>query len=282
LGPVIYPGVAAAVFHDKFSNVLFVELLLVALALVGVLRFSRPWALAACLLVLAGIDSGTHATHQTFMWSLPTPPGFQHFRNNRVTTFDPATALAARVDSTAPTIYTDIPANDGFINKKFYLGAYSPFLLNRFATLLARDFRHFLITGKRVVGFIGEPPPTDALAFLQQQVPVTFQILRYLPDRVDYVVFATAPTTLVFNEMYYPGWKARIDHGKSLRMLEVSGGLRGLTVGPGHHVIETRYSPSAFWFGLFTTLASWLFALAWLLRTTVWLGKSRREQPASA
>jgi hypothetical protein len=275
LGQVIFPGAPAGVFHEKFSSVVFVELLLVVLALFAMLHFSRPAALAACLLVLGGIDAGTGATRQAFMWSVPASPGLQHFRNNRVSTFDPAAALLPRTDSTVPVINGDIPANDGYVNKRFYLGSYSPFVLNRFSKLLARDFRHFLVTGQRVVGFIGQPPPTDALAFLQKQVPVTFGITRYLPDRVDYVVYATAPTTLVFNEMYFPGWKARIDHGKSQPMLEAAGGLRALEVGPGNHVIETRYSPTGFWIGLFVTFASWLFGFAWLVRTTVWLPRTQ-------
>lgn len=275
LGPVIFPGAVAGVLHEKFSSVVFIELLLVGLALLAVLRFSRPTLLAASLLVLAGIDSGTGATNQAFMWSMPAPAGIEHFRNNRVKTFDPAIALLSRTDTANPNLSRDIPANDGYINKRFYIASYSPFVLNRFSTLMERHFRHFMATGKRVVGFVGAPPPTDAMAFLQNQVPVAFQITRYLPDRVDYEVDTTAPTTLVFNEVYFPGWKARIDHGTSQPMLEVVGGLRALVVGPGHHVIETRYAPTAFWIGLLATLASWLFAWAWLVRTTIWLGKPR-------
>ncbi len=279
LGQIIFPGAPANVFHERFSSVVFVELLVVVLALLSMLHFSRPAALAACLLVLASIDAGTGATAQTFMWSVPAPPNLAHFRINRVTTFEPETALLPRVASTSPVISKDIPANDGYVSKRFFLGSYSPFVLNRFSQLLARDFQHFLVVGQRVVGFVGQPPPTDALAFLKKQVPVTFQISRYLPDRVDYVVYATAPTTLVFNEMYFPGWKARIDGGKTHPMLEAAGGLRALEVGPGHHVIETRYAPAAFWIGLFATLASWLLGLAWLARATLW---SRRTKEGEA
>lgn len=281
LGSAIFPGVAAGTFHEKFSSVVFVELLLVVMALLAVLRFSRSAVLAASLLVLGGIDSGTGALNQAFMWSVPAPPGIEHFRNNRVTTFDPAGALPRRMDTATPNLSKDIPANDGYVNKKFYIASYSPFVLNRFTTLVTRNFRHFLATGQRVVGFVGEPP-TEANAFLQTLRPVQFQITRYLPDRVDYVVDTNGPTTLVFNEVFFPGWKARIDGSKSQPMLEVVGGLRALVVGPGHHVIETRYAPMAFWIGLFVTLGSWLFGFAWLLRTTVWPPRTKgAPTPAS-
>lgn len=281
LGIAIYPGVAPAVLNEKFSTPVFFELLVLGLALLAVLRFSRPVALTVALLALAGLDSGTHAVRQAGLWSITTPPGFQHFRNDRITDFAPATALGRRIDSAAAALNLDVGANQGFLNKKFYLAMYTPFVVNRFSTLIAHGYRHFLVTGARIVGFVAAPPPSDANAFLQQQVPVTFQISRYLPDRVDYVVDVTAPTTLVFNEIYHPGWKARIDHGKTVAMSEIAGGLRGLAVAPGHHVIETRFSPWTFWAGLFTTFASWLVALAWLARTTVWQRKPRESRAAT-
>ena len=76
-------------------------------------------------------------------------------------------------------------------------------------------------------------------------------------------MFLTEPTTLVFNEMYFPGWKASIDRGPRVPMLEVAGGLRALRVEAGFHRIETRFSPGVFWVGFFITAAAWLGVLAY-------------------
>ncbi len=265
LGAVIHPHATADVLHEKFGTVVLFELFLVLFALAGVLRFSSPNAVVACLLVLAAIDAGTHAQNQSFMWSVPGGARAEQYRDARKTTFDVAAALLPRVDAKG---VIDVRANDAFLNKGFYLGSYSPFVLKRFEALLANNFKDFLLHGQRIVGFTGTIP-TEGGAFQQKAVPVSFTINRYLPDRVDYTVDVPARTTLAFNELYFPGWRASIDGGAAIPMLEVAGGVRALTVEPGHHTLATRFSPRAFWVGLVLTLLSWGFALAWLMRVSI-------------
>ncbi len=264
---IIYPKAIASAMSDSFGNAVFIELLAVAVAIIGVLRFVRPQSLAICLLVASGFDAGTHATLESRMWSEPSSSNIYRLGEIWRRTFDSSSALQPRADAKA---VIDVASNDAYLDKKFYLGSYSPFLLRRFESLLARNFHDFFINGKRVVGFVDATAPSDGAQFESTAVPVDFAITRYLPDRVDYAVNLPARTTLVFNEVYFPGWHARVDNGASVSMREVSGGLRALTVDAGHHTISTRFSPWTFWLGLVTTLLSWGLALAWLVRTTVW------------
>jgi hypothetical protein len=271
---IIYPGVPAAQLAESFNNVVLVELLAVLVALVGLVRFTQGKAVAACLLLACALDSGMHTGSDAVLFAHPAGDRVRHFVDIRTGSFDAANALGPRVDAAA---VLDVRSNDGYLNKRFYLGSYSPFFLKGFARLFDSEFKNFMVKGRRIVGFVGGQPPERGAAFEQAALPVDFQITRYLPDRVDYVVQLPARTTLVFNEMYFPGWRARVDQGATVAMAEVAGGFRALTVEAGRHVIATRFSPWSFWVGLVTTIAGWLLALAWLARTTF---LRRRPQPA--
>ena len=263
----VFPGTDAILFAKQFSGATLGELLVVGLALVCLARGPRPGVLVACLLVVVAIDAGVHASVDApFYARIPQEVGIDAAESIHVRTFDVANAGVPRLDSAT----IDEPlSNDAFLNKKFYLPSYGGFRLKRLDGLLAAGFRPFLVEGKRVVGFpnVGPSPadiPTAGLAFRQQAKPVNFVISHYQPDRVGYSVDLTGPTTLVFNEMHFPGWKASIDRGPTVPMLEVAGGLRALQVQAGFHRIETRFSPGVFWVGFFITATAWLGVLTWL------------------
>jgi hypothetical protein len=267
LREAVFPSTGAVPFARQFSAATLGELFAVALALVCLLRGLRPGALVACLLIVAAIDSSTHASADAFFYSrTPHEVGVELAEKMHVRTFDVANADVPRVDN--PNISAP-SSTDAFLNKKFYLPSYGGFRLNQLDELLAAGFRPFLVEGKRVVGFPGVGSsaaniPKVGAAFRQQAQPVNFVISRYQPDRVDYSVDLTTPTTLVFNEMYFPGWQARIDQGPKVPMVEVAGGLRALPVAAGFHRIETHFSPGVFWIGLAITVAAWLGVLVWL------------------
>jgi hypothetical protein len=274
IGPAMFAGAPSAVFHEKFTSVVLFEIVLVMFSLLAVLRFKTPVALAVSLIAIVAVDSGTQAANQTSLWSVPIGGRTLGFREIRKKTFDVQSALVPRVDANN---IAEVQAGDAFLNKKFYLASYTPLVLKAFQSLLANGFRGFLVNGQRVVSFGGEIP-TEGGAFQQKASPVKFEIKRYLPDRVDYEVDLPVRTTLVFNEMYFNGWRARIDHGADQRMHEAAGGLRALTVDAGRHSISTRFSPGIFWIGLAVTMLSWLLIAGWLVYGLGAVPNSLRER----
>lgn len=263
----IYPNATADALAKGFTQVVFVELLVLAIALACLARGGSSAGVAICLIVLAALDSGMHAGTDADLFARPKEDpsvrrGLQ-FRDIHVRGFDPASAMRPRVDAQS---LEDVSSSDAFLNKAFYLASYTNFHLKRFDTVLAEGFRHFLLNGMRVVGFVGASPPASGDAFEKEAVAIDFCILRYLPDRVDYEVNLPQRMTLVFNEMYSPGWRARVDGSGANPMVEVVGGLRALTVEAGKHTVSTRYSPTVFWIGLVLTMLSWLGALVWLAK----------------
>ena len=205
----IYSNATADALAKGFTQVVFVELLVLAIALACLARGGSSAGVAICLIVLAALDSGCMPA--------PTPtsspdrggsigqarPSVQGYSCPRL---DPASAMRPRVDAQS---LEDVSSSDAFLNKAFYLASYTNFHLKRFDTVLAEGFRHFLLNGMRVVGFVGASPPASGDAFEKEAVAIDFRILRYLPDRVDYEVNLPQRMTLVFNEMYSPGWRAR-------------------------------------------------------------------------
>ena len=277
---VIYPvATPAAVLEYYFANTTYMELLVLVIALVAVVRFMQPRAIAVALVLLAAFDSGTHATTDSSLFAVAPEDNVQRCVSLRVSDFDPAKALVPRLDAAQ---IDDAGSNDAYLNKKFYLPSYTPFRLKRLDGLLGNGFRPFLVNGQRVVGFVQAPPPEDGNLFQQKAIAVAFKISRYLPDRVEYIVDLPVRTMLVFNEVYFPGWRARVDGISAGTMFEAAGGLRALVVEAGHHIIVTRYLPTAFVVGLVLTMLSWLLTLAWTLRAFFVMRKSRRAAPALA
>jgi hypothetical protein len=263
---VIYPGIDAPLLAECFNNAVTIEMLMLAAALVVVVRSAKPTGLAFALLAIAALDAATHTNTDVSLYALTSKTEMQRLREIHSPTFDAAKALVPRIDS--PSLM-DGAANDAFLNKSFYLASYSPFQLKQLDVLLDNGFKPFLLSGARVVGFPGADPPKDGARFVQKATPVDFQILQYSPSRVQYAVHLPQRTLLVFNEMYFPGWRARVD-GKSVgAMREVAGGLRGLVVEAGRHTIVTRFLPTSFVIGGLLTLLSWVCVLGWLVRAGV-------------
>ena len=281
LKDAIFSGTSAAVFARPFSGTILGEILVVGLALVCLVRNLRPGILVACLLAVAAIDAGLHASADAFLYArTPEECGIQNTERIHKRTFDAANASVPRADNGAPDTTSK---NDGFLDKKFSVPSYSAFRLKYYDRLLDSGFRPFLGAGQRIVGFPGgglsaRDIPTSGPTFQERAKPIKFTIDRYLPDRVDYTVDLTEPTLLVFNEMYFDGWKAAVDGGRQVPMLEVAGGLRALQAEAGVHRIRTRFSPGLFWAGLAITAAAWLGVLTWI-GLAIRSGRARKTQP---
>jgi len=69
---------------------------------------------------------------------------------------------------------------------------------------------------------------------------------------------AAGPGLLVFSEINYPGWTARVD-GQEQEVFTVGGLLRGLMLDSGEHHVELAYKPVMFYFGAAASLAGFAF-----------------------
>jgi hypothetical protein len=164
-----------------------------------------------------------------------------------------------------------------YVGKKFFVSDYNPLRLKRWLTLTGAGFGPWLRTGPRVVALPAGSAPTSFAEFAPLASPVKFDITSFGPNQVDYTVDVAAAALLVFNELYFPGWKATVD-GKTVEVKPLVEGLRSLNVGPGHHAIVFKFRPGLFFGALAISLAGLVVFLAWALR--VW--RRRRAAPAVA
>ncbi len=81
----------------------------------------------------------------------------------------------------------------------------------------------------------------------------------YEPDVVRATVQSGSRLMIIFNELYYPGWKATVD-GKPVPVWKVNYAFRGVMVGPGTHEIEMRFESPLFELGKRITVATLLLA----------------------
>ena len=92
-------------------------------------------------------------------------------------------------------------------------------------------------------------------------------IRAYEPERVLLDVSAERDCFLLFQDSYYPGWRARID-GNETRILPTDIGMRAIELSEGNHTVEMVFRPGSLKLGaLLTCLGAVLTALyAWKLR----------------
>jgi len=84
---------------------------------------------------------------------------------------------------------------------------------------------------------------------------VRFHQLR--PDRIELDASASGPALLVLSELFYPGWRAKID-GREAKILKVDGALRGVLIPPGKSHISMDYAPASFYWGLAFSISAFV------------------------
>ena len=72
----------------------------------------------------------------------------------------------------------------------------------------------------------------------------TIELLAYEPNYLKYEVSAEKGGTVVFSEIYYPGWKSTID-GEEVAHGRANYILRAMNVPAGKHVVEFRFDPTS-------------------------------------
>jgi hypothetical protein len=86
-------------------------------------------------------------------------------------------------------------------------------------------------------------------------------IMRHEPQHITLETHNAEPGFLVLSEIYYGGWRARIDGAKA-DIYRTDQTLRGIRVPPGDHRIELSYLPASFRNGLLCASAGLLLLCA--------------------
>jgi hypothetical protein len=107
-------------------------------------------------------------------------------------------------------------------------------------------------------------------------VPVTLQMEHYGADRVALYVRSAQAGVLVLADVFYPGWKAKLD-GHETEIYRADNVLRAVVVPAGGHEIEFVYSPLSFRIGATVTLSTIAIVGAWMFaRLLLFRGKARK------
>ena len=72
----------------------------------------------------------------------------------------------------------------------------------------------------------------------------TIELVAYEPNYLKYEVSSEKGGTVVFSEIYYPGWKSTID-GQEVEYGRANYILRAMNVPAGKHVVEFRFDPDS-------------------------------------
>ncbi len=125
--------------------------------------------------------------------------------------------------------------------------------------------KHTVIVDKRFEPMV-QPIVSDASAKIQ--------LVAYEPNYLKYEVESDKGGTVVFSEIYYPGWQSMID-GKEVPHGRANYILRAMNVPAGKHVIEFRFDPKSL--HVTETIAFVSIGLLVLLAcVVVWMGVKKK------
>ena len=98
------------------------------------------------------------------------------------------------------------------------------------------DLRHQAVADAKFKEQLGEAAVQDTASVVT--------ITSYEPNRLTYDVNSGKGGLLVFSEIYYPGWEAKVD-GQPVELGRVDYILRALNVQPGKHQVELSFFPKS-------------------------------------
>jgi hypothetical protein len=108
----------------------------------------------------------------------------------------------------------------------------------------------------RKVAFVETPTSLDGLT------AGTARIVHELPRRVKIEARLEGPGLVVLADLWDGGWHARVN-GADSPILRVNHALRGVVVPAGRSIIEYRYEPASFEWGVRLSLAALGLLLVW-------------------
>jgi hypothetical protein len=92
------------------------------------------------------------------------------------------------------------------------------------------------------------------------------RIVSYGSERVQVEVSADRDCYLLFQDMYYPGWKAYLDSAPA-RFVQADVGLRVVEIPEGDHTVVMEFSPGSLKVGLVMTCLGLLLTVVYAWRT---------------
>ena len=95
--------------------------------------------------------------------------------------------------------------------------------------------------------------------------PGQAQVTVYRPQYMAIQAEAPGRSLLVVSEVFYPGWRARVD-GEDAPLYRVDHALRGVLLDAGVHRVEMVFQPLSFWLGAALSLATLVIILALTVR----------------
>ena len=102
----------------------------------------------------------------------------------------------------------------------------------------------------------------DALAVpLSEASASTLSLLDFSPIHLKIEVETTGTHLLVLSQIYYPGWRTRVD-GLPAELVRVNVVQQGVVVPAGKHIVELSFKPDSFWWG---TIVSGVGFFVWLV-----------------
>jgi hypothetical protein len=123
---------------------------------------------------------------------------------------------------------------------------------------------------------VGAAPPArapEAPAVATGDQATVLAAQRGWPPSIVAEVQAAAPAEIAFNQFYFPGWTARVDHQPAPLLMEPRTGRMLVAVGPGAHRVEVRFRDTP------ARSIAKLISLAALAVWLLWLWALRRKAP---
>jgi hypothetical protein len=105
--------------------------------------------------------------------------------------------------------------------------------------------------------------------------PDLIQLQEYTPQKVTLTTATDTTGWLVFNDTYYPGWRAAID-GQPVTIYPTDYALRGLCLPAGEHTVTFEFRPDILKYGAIISGVAWLVTL---IAAIAWIIDRRKAQP---
>lgn len=107
-------------------------------------------------------------------------------------------------------------------------------------------------------------------SFQSEKSAGTVNFINYTDQSFKLASSSDWPGALVVNNIYYPGWIAKID-GKEVEVKKVNYAFQSIIVPAGAHEVEFQFSPRSFYNGLYVSTAAIVLSLV----TTFYLWRRR-------